>query len=60
MEQDLAQFRINGQEFCDITLALDGTYIPAHKAILGARSSYFEAMFRSFTPQDNIVNVGQM
>ncbi|CAG5123341.1 unnamed protein product [Candidula unifasciata] len=57
LEQDLAQFRLNGQEFCDITLALDGAHIPAHKAILGARSSYFEAMFRSFTPQDNIVNI---
>uniref|UniRef100_A0A0B6ZJ80 BTB domain-containing protein n=1 Tax=Arion vulgaris TaxID=1028688 RepID=A0A0B6ZJ80_9EUPU len=57
LEQDLAQFRLNGQEFCDITLVLDGVHIPAHKAILGARSSYFEAMFRSFTPLDNIVNI---
>ncbi|KAH9502451.1 Leucine-zipper-like transcriptional regulator 1 [Bulinus truncatus] len=57
LEQDLAQFRVGGQEFCDITLVLDGIHIPAHKAILGARSSYFEAMFRSFTPQDNLVNI---
>ncbi|XP_059143306.1 leucine-zipper-like transcriptional regulator 1 [Physella acuta] len=57
LEQDLAQFRVGGQEFCDITLVLDGIHIPSHKAILGARSSYFEAMFRSFTPQDNLVNI---
>ncbi|XP_012940916.1 leucine-zipper-like transcriptional regulator 1 [Aplysia californica] len=57
LEQDLAQFLVQGQEFCDITLVLDGTSIPAHKAVLGARSSYFEAMFRSFMPQDNVVNI---
>ncbi|KAI8783129.1 leucine-zipper-like transcriptional regulator 1 isoform X1 [Biomphalaria glabrata] len=57
LEKDLTRFRITGEEFCDITLVLDGVHIPAHKAILGARSSYFEAMFRSFTPQDNLVNI---
>ena len=31
-----------GQEFADITLILDGTPIPSHKAVLAARSSYFE------------------
>ncbi|RUS77857.1 hypothetical protein EGW08_014370, partial [Elysia chlorotica] len=62
LEQDLAQFRVTGAEFCDVTLVLDGAHIPAHKAILGARSSYFEAMFRSFTPQDNLVkiSIGEM
>lgn len=62
LEQDLAHFRMSGAEFCDVTLVLDGTHIPAHKAILGARSSYFEAMFRSFTPQDNLVkiSIGEM
>lgn len=44
-------------EFCDITLMLHGTPIPAHKAILAARCSYFEGMFRSFMPEDSIVNV---
>uniref|UniRef100_A0AAY4BLD7 BTB domain-containing protein n=1 Tax=Denticeps clupeoides TaxID=299321 RepID=A0AAY4BLD7_9TELE len=46
-----------GREFCDITLLLDGHPRPAHKAILAARSSYFEAMFRSFMPEDGQVNV---
>ncbi|XP_057601387.1 leucine-zipper-like transcriptional regulator 1 isoform X2 [Hippopotamus amphibius kiboko] len=46
-----------GAEFCDITLLLDGHPRPAHKAILAARSSYFEAMFRSFMPEDGQVNI---
>nr|XP_009511390.1 PREDICTED: leucine-zipper-like transcriptional regulator 1 [Phalacrocorax carbo] len=46
-----------GTEFCDITLLLDGHPRPAHKAILAARSSYFEAMFRSFMPEDGQVNI---
>ncbi|XP_056677341.1 leucine-zipper-like transcriptional regulator 1 isoform X2 [Monodelphis domestica] len=46
-----------GTDFCDITLLLDGHPRPAHKAILAARSSYFEAMFRSFMPEDGQVNI---
>ncbi|XP_068020823.1 leucine-zipper-like transcriptional regulator 1 isoform X1 [Melanerpes formicivorus] len=46
-----------GTEFCDIILLLDGHPQPAHKAILAARSSYFEAMFRSFMPEDGQVNI---
>nr|XP_056723471.1 leucine-zipper-like transcriptional regulator 1 isoform X1 [Euleptes europaea] len=46
-----------GLEFCDIILLLDGQPRPAHKAILAARSSYFEAMFRSFMPEDGQVNI---
>jgi hypothetical protein len=47
----------SGKEFCDITLVLDGTHIPAHKAILAARCNYFEALFRWSIPEDNIVTV---
>uniref|UniRef100_A0A8C6VZC7 Leucine zipper like post translational regulator 1 n=1 Tax=Nothobranchius furzeri TaxID=105023 RepID=A0A8C6VZC7_NOTFU len=46
-----------GLEFCDIVLLLDGHPRPANKAILAARSSYFEAMFRSFMPEDGQVNI---
>lgn len=46
-----------GRDFCDITLLLDGHPRPAHKTILAARSSYFEAMFRSFMPEDGQVNI---
>jgi hypothetical protein len=46
-----------GIEFCDITLMVDSNPIPAHKAVLAARCSYFEAMFRSFMPENNVVHV---
>lgn len=58
LENDMATFlRASGNEFCDINLILDGRVIPAHKSILAARCSYFQAMFRSFMPADNTVNV---
>ncbi|XP_020285285.1 leucine-zipper-like transcriptional regulator 1 isoform X2 [Pseudomyrmex gracilis] len=59
LEQDMQAFLKGaiGQEFCDITLMLDGTPISAHKAVLAARCSYFEGMFRSFMPEDNKVNI---
>ncbi|XP_012223747.1 leucine-zipper-like transcriptional regulator 1 isoform X2 [Linepithema humile] len=58
LEQDMQAFlKSSGREFCDITLILDGIPIPAHKAILAARCSYFEAMFRSFMPENNMVNI---
>lgn len=46
-----------GKEFSDITLVLDENRIPAHKCILLARCSYFQAMFRSFMPLDNSVRI---
>ena len=58
LENDMAYFlRIGGREFCDINLVLDGQVITSHKSILSARCTYFQAMFRSFMPPDNIVNV---
>ncbi|XP_012141205.1 leucine zipper like transcription regulator 1 isoform X2 [Megachile rotundata] len=58
LEQDMEAFlKRVGRQFCDITLMLDGVPIPAHKAILAARCSYFEGMFRSFMPENNIVNI---
>lgn len=58
MENDLAVFlKTGGRDFCDINLILDGKTIPAHKSILSARCTYFQAMFRSFMPPDNSVNV---
>jgi len=46
-----------GQDLCDTTLLLGEERYPAHKAILAARSSYFEALFRSFMPEDNVLKV---
>lgn len=58
LEQDLELFLNHvGNDFCDITLDLDGTYIRAHKAILAARSGYFEGLFRSFMPEDGMVQI---
>lgn len=65
LEQDMEKFLKNmldgrdngGQEFCDITLMLNGVPYPAHKAVLAARCSYFEGMFRSFMPENNTVNI---
>lgn len=58
LEQDMELFlRSTGKDFCDIILLLDGHPIPAHKAILAARCSYFEAMFRSFMPDNNTVTI---
>ncbi|XP_064461375.1 leucine-zipper-like transcriptional regulator 1 [Ornithodoros turicata] len=58
LEQDMDTFlKDTGKEFCDITLMLDGQPIPAHKSVLAARCSYFEAMFRSFMPDHNTVNI---
>jgi len=63
LSDDMKQFLSHvGQEFADITLILDGTPIPSHKAVLAARSSYFEGMLRSFCPADNRVpiSIGEM
>lgn len=55
LEEDMEAFLKHvGREFCDITLVLDGKSIPAHKAVLAARCSYFEAMFRYKTLINNL------
>merc|ERR1719210_421342 len=58
----MKKFLRSGDEFADIYLILESTPIPSHKAILAARSSYFEGMLRSFCPPDNkvIVSIGEM
>merc|ERR1711994_669117 len=62
LREDLQRFLKAGAEFSDIDLVLDGVAIPSHKAILAARSSYFEGMLRSFCPVDNkvLVSIGEM
>jgi len=56
---DMKQLMISddGHYFSDFTLCLNGQEIRTHKVVLAARSSYFEAMFRSFYPVDNRGNV---
>jgi len=43
--------------FCDVTLLLEDTCIPVHKAIIVARCGYFEALFRSFEPKEDKIQV---
>lgn len=57
LEQDMSVLLSNGSELADVRLKIGGTLRPAHRSVLAARAAYFEAMFRSFSPQDNIVNI---
>lgn len=58
LEKDMNTFLQGmGSDFCDVKLLLEDTPIPAHRAILVARSAYFEALFRSFDPVNKTVNV---
>ena len=62
LQDDLKKFLRTGQEFADIWLLLGEVAVPSHKAVLAARSSYFEGMVRSFCPPDNrvVVSIGEM
>ncbi|XP_052751943.1 leucine-zipper-like transcriptional regulator 1 [Galleria mellonella] len=58
LEQDMCVFvGGGGAELADVRLRVGGALRPAHRSILAARAAYFEAMFRSFSPHDNIVNI---
>ncbi|CAH2093649.1 unnamed protein product [Euphydryas editha] len=58
LEQDMCVFAGGGgAELADVKLRVAGAVRPAHRSILAARAAYFEAMFRSFSPQDNVVNI---
>lgn len=58
LEQDMCVFvSSGGAELADVKLRVGSTMRPGHRSILAARAAYFEAMFRSFSPEDNIVNV---
>lgn len=59
LKEDLKRFLFSktAEEFSDVMLSLDNYLVPSHKAILAARSAYFEGMFRSFKPITNTVNI---
>ncbi|XP_028396682.1 leucine-zipper-like transcriptional regulator 1 [Dendronephthya gigantea] len=59
LEDDLKSFWHESSDgnLCDITMMVGDTHIRAHKAILTARCSYFEAMFRSFMPDAGLVRI---
>ncbi|XP_065214359.1 speckle-type POZ protein B-like [Planococcus citri] len=45
LSDDLSQL-LEDQEFCDVTLSVNGQQFKAHKGILAARCSVFKAMFK--------------
>lgn len=57
LEQDMSVLLGGGGELADVRLRVGGAQRPAHRSVLAARAAYFEAMFRSFSPHDNIVNI---
>ena len=59
LRQDLKRFLDSSQSatFADISLNLGSVAIPSHKAIMAARSSYFEGLFRSFNPPDDKITI---
>ncbi|XP_065663957.1 leucine-zipper-like transcriptional regulator 1 isoform X3 [Hydra vulgaris] len=64
LKDDLKALLTNefGEYFSDFVLCLKGKEIKVHKVVLAARSSYFEAMFRSFNPVEckATVKIGDM
>ena len=46
-----------GQAFTDIMLSVGDKIVCAHKAVLAARCAYFEALFRSFMPENRKVEI---
>lgn len=58
LEQDMCGLAgAGGAALSDVRLRAASHERPAHRSILAARAAYFEAMFRSFSPRDNIVNI---
>lgn len=65
LKQDMKLLlKTSGQEFCDVFLILDNEndkiLIPAHKAVLAARCSYFKDLFLSSKPTTNAFNVSKI
>ena len=59
LQDDLREFLLTdaGQPFADIILQVGEKEVLAHKPILIARCAYFEALCRSFMPQNHRVDI---
>ena len=59
LKDDLQQLLLSdtGRPFTDVVLRVGDKCVLSHKAVLVARSSYFEALFRSFSPEDHSVEI---
>jgi len=60
--EDMKAMLASEDSFSDFTLCLNGKELKSHKVVLAARSSYFEALFRSFPPPEakSNITIGQM
>lgn len=61
LEEDMRAFFESGK-FCDTTLQVEGgVEVPAHRAILMARSSYFNAIYNRYPSVDNevVIRIGE-
>ena len=59
LQDDLREFLLSdtGRPFTDVALRVGEEVVLSHKAILAARCAYFEALFRSFMPENNEVEI---
>ena len=59
LQDDLRDFLDSevGRDFTDISLRVNDQVVLSHKAVLAARCSYFEALFRSFMPENQEVKI---
>ena len=59
LQDDLRNFLLSdcGQPFSDIILCVGEDKVLAHKPVLAARCSYFDALFRSFMPSNFQVEI---
>ena len=59
LQDDLKQFMDSdsGQPLADIALRVGEEVVLAHKAVLIARCAFFEALFRSFMPENSEVEI---
>lgn len=59
LKDDLSQLLLSdtGKLFTDVVLKVGDKRVLSHKAVLVARSSYFEALFRSFSPENHSVEI---
>lgn len=59
LQEDLREFLLSdaGRPFTDIALQIGGEVVYAHRPVLAARCGYFEALFRSFMPENHTVEV---